>query len=149
MENKNSLTQSLEDYLEAIYHLETKNRVARVKDIAEFLCVQMPSVTGAVKSLKKKKLVNYEKNSFISLTERGHTVAKAILRKHTVLQSFLEEVLLLPKNQAREIACKLEHSIDPEIALRLHNCTRYLTEEVFEKTLDPAEWRAKIIQSIS
>lgn len=142
MKNGNLLTQSLEDYIEAIYHLEKQNRVARVKDIAEFLSVQMPSVTGAVKNLKKRKLVNYEKNSFISLTEKGHTLARSILRRHTILQTFLEDILLLPEVQAKEIACKLEHSIDPETTLRIHNCTRYLKEEVFEKTLNPEEWRA-------
>lgn len=147
MKNGNLLTQSLEDYIEAIYHLEKRNRVARVKDIAEFLSVQMPSVTGAVKNLKKRKLVNYEKNSFISLTEKGHTVARSILRRHTVLQTFLEDILLLPKAQAKEIACKLEHSIDPETTLRIHNCTRYLKEEVFEKNLNSEEWRAWVSRS--
>ena len=43
---KKDLTQSLEDYLEAIYFLEKKSRVARVKDIAARLSVQMPSVTA-------------------------------------------------------------------------------------------------------
>ncbi len=148
MKEGNLLTQSLEDYIEAIYHLEKQNRVARVKDIAEFLSVQMPSVTGAVKNLKKKKLVNYEKNSFISLTEKGHTVARSILRRHTVLQTFLEDILLLPRAQAKQIACKLEHSIDLETTLRIHNCTRYLKEEIFEKTLDPEEWRVLVSKTI-
>ena len=45
------LSQSLEDYLEAIFHLIQENRVARVKDVAARLSVQMPSVTGALRSL--------------------------------------------------------------------------------------------------
>ena len=78
MKIKTKLTPSLEDYLEAILNLESQYRVARVKDIAKTLEVQMPSVTGAVKNLKEKGLVNYEKNSFISLTDKGMEIAKSI-----------------------------------------------------------------------
>ena len=58
-----NLTPSLEDYLEAILRLERKNRVARVKDIAVLLNVQMPSVTGALKNRRARERVNSEKNS--------------------------------------------------------------------------------------
>ena len=51
---KDELSSSIEDYLEAIGNLEKKHRVARVKDIADNLNVQMPSVTGALKVLKGK-----------------------------------------------------------------------------------------------
>ena len=57
------LSTSLEDYLEAIIRLEKANRVARVKDIAGALNVQMPSVTGALKTLRDKGYVDYERNS--------------------------------------------------------------------------------------
>ncbi|HEV58563.1 MAG TPA: MarR family transcriptional regulator, partial [Phycisphaerales bacterium] len=55
-----SLTASLEDYLEAIFHLENKDKVARSKDIAGALGVARPSVTGALRTLAGKGLVNYE-----------------------------------------------------------------------------------------
>ena len=145
MKNEAALTPSLEDYLEAIYQLEKKNRVARVKDIADLLSVQMPSVTGAVKNLKAKKLVNYEKNSFISLTEKGLSIAKSVQRRHSVLQSFLEEVLLLSPEAARDQACKMEHSIDPETAQRFLNCLRFLKDELFEKKVIDSDSWTKII----
>ncbi len=53
--NNQKLTPSLENYLEAILFIETRNRVARVKDIADHLNVQMSSVTVALKNLKEKK----------------------------------------------------------------------------------------------
>ena len=147
MKNDEALTPSLEDYLEAIYQLEQKYRVARVKDIAELLNVQMPSVTGAVKNLGAKNLVNYEKNSFISLTEKGLAIAKSVQRRHSVLQSFLEEVLLLSPEEARDQACKMEHSINPETAQRFLNCLQFVRDELFEKkVIDTKSW-AKIIQA--
>lgn len=148
MSKQTELSPSLEDYLEAIYRLEKKHRVARVKDIAELMNVQMPSVTGAVKNLKTRKLVDYEKNSFINLSEKGLAIARSIQRRHSVLQSFLEEILLLPPETAEEQACKMEHSINPETAQRFLNCTQFLKDEVFDKgVIEPDRWDS-IIKSL-
>ncbi len=127
MEKKVKLTPSLEDYLEAILQLEEKNRVARVKDIAEKLSVQMPSVTGALKNLKAKGMIEYEKNSFINLTETGKERAEIVLKKHQILVQFMEEVLLLDSEKAEEEACRIEHSIDQTTAKRIKNLSRHLT----------------------
>jgi DtxR family Mn-dependent transcriptional regulator len=136
MEAMETLTPSLEDYLEAILTLERKNRVARVKDIAELLRVQMPSVTGALKTLKKKGYINYEKNSFISLTSEGMGIANLITDRHEIITEFLSNVLLLPREVASGQACKIEHVINEETARRLKNCTDYLAKEVVSKNWD-------------
>jgi DtxR family Mn-dependent transcriptional regulator len=147
--NTENLSRSLEDYLEAIYHLEKKNRVARVKDIAGLLDVQMPSVTGAIKVLKSKDLVNYEKNSFISLSEKGLAIAESVQARHSALKDFLQEILLMPPKIAEEQACKMEHAIDPETALRFERCTRFLIDDVIGKNLvDLSHWK-KIITAKS
>jgi DtxR family transcriptional regulator, Mn-dependent transcriptional regulator len=133
MAKETKLTRSLEDYLEAILLLETKNRVARVKDIANELGVQMPSVTGALKNLKNRGYINYEKNSFISLTEEGIQVAQNIQNRHNTVTEFLEHVLLLPHDKAADEACKIEHVITQETTIRLKNCTEYFENELFNK----------------
>jgi DtxR family Mn-dependent transcriptional regulator len=135
------LTPSLEDYLEAILLLERKNRVARVKEIADNLQVQMPSVTGALKNLKKKGLINYEKNSYISLTEKGLSVATAIENKHEIILSFLGKILNLPPEEAKEQACKIEHVITSETAKRLKNCTTFLEQNfALDKKEEIRKW---------
>jgi len=126
MKNSNDLTPSMEDYLETILLLEQKNRVARVKDIAESLSVQMPSVTGAVKSLKTRDLVEYEKNSFINLTAKGMKLAKAILQRHEILVEFFSLALGLEGEYAEEQACRVEHAIDQETAKRFQNLSRWI-----------------------
>ena len=136
MDKNIKLTPSLEDYLEAILQLEEKNRVARVKDIAEKLSVQMPSVTGALKNLKSKGMIEYEKNSFINLTDQGKVLAKAVLKKHTILLRFLEQTLFLAPEKAAVEACRIEHSIDQETAKRLENLSSYLTENFSDKDLE-------------
>jgi DtxR family Mn-dependent transcriptional regulator len=65
------LSENLEDYLETILELEKTQKVARVKDIAEMRGVLRGSVTGALKSLAEKGLINYEPYSFITLTRKG------------------------------------------------------------------------------
>ena len=67
-ENTEGLSASLEDYLEVIFHLEQSNRVARAKDIADQMNVQRASVTGALKALSGRGLINYSPYSFITLT---------------------------------------------------------------------------------
>lgn len=126
MRNLDELTPSMEDYLETILLLEQKKRVARVKDIAEKLSVQMPSVTGALKSLKSRDLVEYEKNSFINLTPKGLKLAKAILQRHEILVEFFSLALGLDGNYAEEQACRVEHAIDQDTAERFRNLTRWI-----------------------
>lgn len=147
MKKNNKLTTSLEDYLEAILFLEEKNRVARVKDIADFLSVQMPSVTGALKTLRSKDLVEYERNSFINLTKEGMKIAKSIRKKHDILHSFLKDILLLPEEIADDEACKIEHSIDQSTALRINNLTSFITEMIEEKKIDDIKWQKIISES--
>jgi DtxR family Mn-dependent transcriptional regulator len=53
-----SLSASLENYLEVIYLLIEKNRVARSKDIAAKLEINRSSVTGGLQSLRSRGLIN-------------------------------------------------------------------------------------------
>lgn len=134
MKDKLKLTPSLEDYLETILQLEKKNRVARVKDIAEQLGVQMPSVSGALKSLRSKGMIEYEKNSFINLTKEGKSIAVKVYAKHKLLVSFFKNVLFMNEEQATEVGCKVEHVIDIETALKLANVEKYLQSAIEDNT---------------
>jgi DtxR family Mn-dependent transcriptional regulator len=122
---KDELSSSIEDYLEAIGHLEKEHRVARVKDIAQSLEVQMPSVTGALKVLRDKGLVNYERNSFITLTKEGLKIANSISMKHKRLAKFLHEVLFLSLEDAQDEACQIEHAVSEETVQRLMRLMEY------------------------
>ncbi len=139
------LSPSLEDYLEAILRLEKKYRVARVRDIARSLDVQMPSVTGALKNLREKGLVNYEKNSFISLTEAGTKAAEAINSRHYILDSFLRDVLLVDTARAAKEACGIEHVISSDSAARIANLANYIERTVL-KNFSKEEWEAILLR---
>ncbi|WP_456324931.1 metal-dependent transcriptional regulator [Desulfonauticus submarinus] len=109
---KKQLTPSLEDYLETIFHLENTYSSAQAKDIASNLGVKRASVTGALRTLAAKGLINYEPYSKITLTPEGFRQATRIVHRHKVLAEFLENFLCLNRKQAEENACRLEHHID-------------------------------------
>jgi DtxR family transcriptional regulator, Mn-dependent transcriptional regulator len=113
------LSASLEDYLEVIYHLERSNRVARAKDIADQMNVQRASVTGALKALAGRGLINYSPYSYITLTSSGRTVAQDIIRRHETLKEFFIAALQLAPPEAEANACRIEHAIDPMAVDRL------------------------------
>jgi DtxR family Mn-dependent transcriptional regulator len=113
------LNESMEDYLEAILFLETEQRVARVKDIAERIGVVQGSVSTALKSLAEKGLINYEPYRFITLTPAGQTIAREITRRHEVISGFLASVLQLNIDLTEKNACRMEHAMDSTVVDRL------------------------------
>jgi len=132
MAQKNSgLSESLEDYLEVILDLEEENKVARVKDIADKMGILRGSVTGALKNLAERGLINYEPYSFITLTPKGTTIAREVTQRHIILKDFLSRVLQMDLEQADANACRMEHAMDKSAIDRLvqfidyiNNCPR-------------------------
>ncbi|MGL4853813.1 MAG: metal-dependent transcriptional regulator [Lentisphaeria bacterium] len=120
------LSESLENYLEAIYHIVEKKGAARAKDIALALDVKNASVTDALRTLKSKELVNYLPYDVITLTDKGKELAQAVADNHHVLEMFLEKGLGLESETASEIACKMEHVVNPELILKLERLTKFL-----------------------
>lgn len=114
-----TLSESLGDYLESIYHLVRANRVARVKEIAERMRVQMPSVTGALRALAEKELVDYGPYRLVTLTPKGERAARELVRRHELLTEFFRDVLGLDNDSAARNACRMEHAIEPEAMGRL------------------------------
>lgn len=113
-----TLTASLEDYLEAIFHIIAEKQAVKPKDIAKRLKVSNSSVTGALRSLAEKKLINYAPYDVISLTPTGKTAAKDVIRRHEVLCDFFVKVLAVEECDADKAACQMEHSIPKMILER-------------------------------
>ena len=108
-----SMSQSLEDYLEAVYMLIAEGTPAQVRDVAKMLSVKMPSVVKAIHELKRLGLVVQEPYANIELTEKGINVAKLVLNRHTLLRSFLVKLGVSGKTADRD-ACLMEHILSAE-----------------------------------
>lgn len=119
MKKKISLSASLEDYIEAIYHIIEEKYVARSKEIAAKLNVSRASVTEALRALSKKGLINYAPYEAITLTEKGKRAAEDVIFRHDSLKRFFIEVLALDDKIAEEGACKIEHAAPPAIISRM------------------------------
>ncbi|MFP4687054.1 MAG: DtxR family transcriptional regulator [bacterium] len=113
-----ALSASLEDYLETIFHIVTQKQAARPKDIARRMEVSNASVTGALRSLAEKNLINYAPYEVISLTSTGKKLAQKVVRRHEVLRDFFINVLAVDKSEADEVACQMEHSISESVLER-------------------------------
>jgi len=107
------MTQSLEDYLEAIYMLAGGQGFTRVKDIAERLHVSRPSVIQALRHLNAKGLIQQQRYGYVCLTSRGHQAASGVFRRHERLTSFLIALGVSPEVAARD-ACQMEHVVSEE-----------------------------------
>ena len=105
------LTASMEDYLEVIFLLVKKHKLARAKDIAQHLGVKKPSVTGALRVLSEKGFIAYAPYGYIDLTPKGEAEASKIFRRHEILKNFFAKILHVDETKAEEDACKVEHSI--------------------------------------
>jgi len=133
----------MEDYLEAIYHLEQERRIARVRDIANRLGVKMSSVSSALKILGSRGLIRYDPHQFITLTDRGIKKAEEIVRKHEVLKRFLAGVLQIDPAVAEDNACRIEHHLDPEVIDKLVRFVEFMEMCPVEQT----RWLEKLAES--
>jgi DtxR family transcriptional regulator, Mn-dependent transcriptional regulator len=126
MKEKTDLSASLEDYIEAIYHIVGLKLVARSKEIASRLNVSRASVTEALRALSRKGLINYAPYEAITLTDHGRLVAEDVIFRHTALKTFFIKVLSIDDQVAEEGACRIEHTAPAEIIARMISFTEFM-----------------------
>ena len=106
-------SQSEEDYLKAVYHLQKENKSVSTNAIASYLEMKPSSVSDMLKKLADKKLIYYKKYKGSSLTKKGKLIALSIIRKHRLWETFLVDKLGFGWGHVHNIAEQLEH-IDSE-----------------------------------
>lgn len=113
------LSQSQEDYLEAIFDLISDKGTATVSDMAERLGVAKPSVVKALTRLCELKLATHERYGDVGLTEVGRNIAETVRLRHNTLVSFLTDFLGVDEGTADGDACALEHNLSGRTTERL------------------------------
>lgn len=126
MAHVQTLSESMEDYLETIFLLIRDKAVARSRDIAERLGVSRPSVTGALQALAERSLVNYEPYGYVTLTPAGEAEAKRVARRHEVLKDFMVKVLSIGEAEADATACRMEHAVSKTVVDRLVDFAEFI-----------------------
>lgn len=105
------ISNSLEDYLAAIYIISKNKNIVRITDIALKLGISKPSVNRAVNTLKKQGLVSHKPYGDIVLTQCGLEMGEAVCHKHRMVKAFLMKSLNLTEEEADKEACRIQHSI--------------------------------------
>lgn len=121
------ITPAHEDYLKAIYTLESNGVEVSNSALAHHLAVTPASATNMVKKLAELGLVTYEPYQNVALTPSGQRVALEVLRHHRLLELYLHDKLNLPWDQVHAEAEKLEHvlseTLEDAMAAALGNPT--------------------------
>ncbi|MBP3437704.1 MAG: metal-dependent transcriptional regulator [Clostridia bacterium] len=104
------LHSSGEMYLETIYILSKKMRNVRALDVSEKMGFSKPSVSRALKKLIADSFIVVDENGYITLSDKGKSVAEKMFERHNILTQLLME-LGVDEETATEDACKIEHDI--------------------------------------
>ena len=127
-------SQSEEDYLKAIYHLEMDYDSISTNSVADYLNMKPSSVTDMLKKLADKKYINYQKYKGSSLTKKGKLIALSIIRKHRLWETFLVEKLGFSWDKVHYIAEQLEHIKSEEL---IENLDDFLGNPKYDPHGDP------------
>ena len=112
-------TGPVEDYLKAIYDLESRLGSAPTNDIAQRLSVAPASVSGMVQRLADQGWLEYERYRGVRLTHQGRRAALRILRRHRILESYLVHALGYTWQNVHDEAERLEHAVSEELIDRM------------------------------
>ena len=140
---RDGLSESLEDYLEAIHHIVSAKQAARATDIGKRMKVKGSSVTGALRCLAERGLVNYAPYDIVTLTDEGAAVAKRVAHRHEVLQDFFTQVLAVDDDLASKAACGMEHHVGREVLRRLGCLAQFIAER---SEADGGKWRGEFLE---
>jgi DtxR family transcriptional regulator, Mn-dependent transcriptional regulator len=115
------ISDSIQDYLKAIYDLTQGGDPASTTALAARLGVEPASVTGMVQKLASARpaFVEYRKHHGVKLTAAGRRAALEVIRHHRLLESWLVKTLGYSWDEVHVEAERLEHVISEEFEQRI------------------------------
>lgn len=112
-------TESIEDYLKAIYEIQREKGKVSTNAVSEKLRVAPASVTSMIKKLSEKKLLTHKRYQGVKLTQAGQKIALEVIRHHRLIELYLAEALGVPWDQVHEEAEKWEHVLSEDLEDRM------------------------------
>jgi DtxR family Mn-dependent transcriptional regulator len=117
-------SETVEDYLKAIYELQAKHGRAKTSALSARLGITPGSVTDMLKRLagQDPRLVSYQSHQGVTLTALGTRKALAVIRRHRLLETFLHDVLGFAWDEVHAEAEQLEHCLSERLteAIAVH-----------------------------
>jgi DtxR family transcriptional regulator, Mn-dependent transcriptional regulator len=127
MKTEESLSATVEEYLETIYNMSAEDEVVIGARLAEKFHVSAPTVTEMLKRLVRDGYIEMDAKRQVTLTEAGNKAAEAVLRRHRLTERFLVDMLGMQWHQVHEEACRLEHFISGAVEDRVIASLNYPT----------------------
>ena len=110
-QNKLPESQSVQDFLKAVYTLQGTHERVLTNSLAEALSITAPSVTDMASRLCAAGLLHYRKHRGVKLTETGEQAAQSIMQRHLLIERFLIERLDYNAEDAHQEAEVMEHVV--------------------------------------
>ena len=113
------LTVAVQDYLKAIYVLETSGERVTTSALATRMGVSAPSATAMTKRLDELGLVERLPYRGVALTDAGRRGALEVVRHHRLLERYLVDRLGLSLDAVHAEAELLEHALSEELEAKI------------------------------
>jgi len=126
------ISESLENYLRAIYILHIDGKIPRIRDISKMLEVRDASAFDAIKRLESMDYVSHEKYGYIDLTEKGLAEAESVYRKYITLIDFFVNILNISKEQSYKLSCGVEHHMTEDFYVSIEAMMIFLKRNPIE-----------------
>lgn len=109
-------------YLYLIYRYSVESGLKYISSgvLAREFKVSQPTVVEVLEKLEDKGLIIYKKRRGAILTENGLNIAREIIWRHRVLESFLVKTLNLDPDYICNSIKGIEHVIDKSIIKRMY-----------------------------
>lgn len=112
-------SESIEDYIKAIFQLGKNGDLVQTSAIADRLEVRPASVSNMMRRLATLGFLVHAPYRGVKLTKEGELLARRMVRRHRLIERFLVEVLDYPWDEVHEEAERLEHAVSPGFMKRL------------------------------
>lgn len=113
------LVDTTEMYLRTIYDLEEEGVIPLRARIAERLEQSGPTVSQTVARMERDGLLSVAGDRHLELTEKGRSLAVAVMRKHRLAERLLVDIIGLRWEDVHAEACRWEHVMSEEVERRL------------------------------
>ena len=108
-----------EEYLQSMFWLEEAGLQITGANIARAMQLSPPTVHEMIGRLEDDGYVARADDKSLAFTDDGRDHARAIVRRHRLIERFLTDVLGIPWDEVHEEAERLEHAMSPVLEERM------------------------------